>query len=362
MTRALLFQSKLPHYFWGDCLLTSTYIINRLPNSKLEFATPYSKLFDEPPSYTNLKAFGCLAYMSVHSTDKPAARALKTIFIGYPPNKKGYKLFDPVTQTIHISRHVIFDESQFPYSELQDVSTIRFPPPDSSTSVDLDTPVHEIASPDFGSYSSPSVHLSPEGNVHTNQPTPTVQSNSSSIPVVQPRTSLRHKIQPAWMKDYKVSSTTILTNHCASSTTVLQECPVDASKFSFQKYSSVPSTIYSCAVNASVVVKEPYSYNQAICDPPWVEAMSKELKSLKSNNTWTLMPLPPNKKVVGCRWVYRVKYLSNEEIDKFKARLVTKGYTQIEGEDYHNTFAPVAKMVTVRTILSIASTKGWDIH
>ena len=74
------------------------------------------------------------------------------------------------------------------------------------------------------------------------------------------------------------------------------------------------------------------------------------------------MPLPPNKKVVGCRWVYRVKYLSNEEIDKFKARLVTKGYTQIEGEDYHNTFAPVAKMVTVRTILSIASTKGWDIH
>lgn len=96
MTRALLFQSKLPISFWDDCLLTSTYLINRLPNSKLNFDTPYSKLFKEPPDYSRLRAFGCLANMSVHSGDKLAARALKTIFIGYPPNQKGYKLYDPL--------------------------------------------------------------------------------------------------------------------------------------------------------------------------------------------------------------------------------------------------------------------------
>ena len=145
--------------------MTSTYIINRLPNSKLEFATPYSKLFDEQPSYIHLKAFGCLAYMSVHSTDKLAARALKTIFIGYPPNKKGYKLLDPVTQTTHISRHVIFDESQFPYSDFQNVPSVPFPPPDSSIFVDMDTsmdtPAHESAH-EIVSNSSPLANSSPE--------------------------------------------------------------------------------------------------------------------------------------------------------------------------------------------------------
>lgn len=74
------------------------------------------------------------------------------------------------------------------------------------------------------------------------------------------------------------------------------------------------------------------------------------------------MPLPPNKKVISCWWVYRIKYLANVEIDKFKARLVAKGYTLTAGEDYHNTFTPVAKMVIVRTILSISSTKSWHVH
>lgn len=90
--------------------------------------------------------------------------------------------------------------------------------------------------------------------------------------------------------------------------------------------------------------------------------MEKELIALESNNTWTLTTLPPGKKCVGCKWVFKIKYLPNGEVDIYKARLVAKGYTQSAGVDYHDTFAPVVKLVTVRSLLAIAAGKNWYVE
>ncbi|KAL8112935.1 hypothetical protein AgCh_020304 [Apium graveolens] len=85
--------------------------------------------------------------------------------------------------------------------------------------------------------------------------------------------------------------------------------------------------------------------------------MYKELTAFESNDTWSLVSLPPGKKIIGCKWVYKLKYLVDGTLDKFKARLVAKGFTQVEGEDYHNTFAPVTKMTTAKTLLALSSVK-----
>ena len=90
--------------------------------------------------------------------------------------------------------------------------------------------------------------------------------------------------------------------------------------------------------------------------------MNIEYESLMKNKTWSLVPLPVGKNLVGCKWVYKTKFTAEGQIEKYKARLVAKGFNQLEGIDYNETFAPVAKMNTIRTILSISSSYKWEIH
>ena len=107
---------------------------------------------------------------------------------------------------------------------------------------------------------------------------------------------------------------------------------------------------------------EPRYYHEAVKDPRWRVAMAKEIQALERNETWVLEDLPPAKKSMSCKWVYRVKYNSDGTVQRFKARLVIRGDHQVEGFDYNETFAPVAKMASIRCFLSVAASKGWELH
>ena len=89
--------------------------------------------------------------------------------------------------------------------------------------------------------------------------------------------------------------------------------------------------------------------------------MAAEIAVLESNQTWTVTTLPPHKKAIRCKWVYTVKYKANGTVERYKARLMAKGFTQREGLDFTEIFSSVAKMTSVKIFLAIAAMQGWHL-
>jgi len=117
-------------------------------------------------------------------------------------------------------------------------------------------------------------------------------------------------------------------------------------------------------LNKSLISKinnkhEPSTFKEASKHECWMEAMKVEYEALMKNKTWDLVPYPNEKNVISNKWIYKVKFNSVGDIEKYKARLVAKGFAQKYGIDYEETFAPMAKMPTVRIILALSAAQGW---
>ena len=110
-----------------------------------------------------------------------------------------------------------------------------------------------------------------------------------------------------------------------------------------------------------VAEDDPERFDEAVKHERWRRAMEAEIKSIEENNTWELVELPADAKVIGVKWVFKTKFNEKGEVDKFKARLVAKGFHQTQGVDFHEVFAPVARWDTIRLLLGAAACKGWNV-
>ncbi|CAH9089016.1 unnamed protein product [Cuscuta europaea] len=120
LTRTMLFEAKMPATFWVDAVFTATYIINRLPTPNLNGLSPFENLFHHSLDFSFMRIFGCVCFPNFNATssNKLSPRSVLCVFLGYPPEYKGYHCLDPLTDKIYINMNVIFHENYFPYSDL----------------------------------------------------------------------------------------------------------------------------------------------------------------------------------------------------------------------------------------------------
>lgn len=301
MVNSMLLNAKLPHNLWGEALLTACHIHNRIPSRHFKVA-PYELWKGRKPTLEYLKVWGCLAYyrISDQRRTKLGPRAFKGVFVGYAQNSKAYRILDLVSNTIVETREVVFIENKFLNDSVE--------------------------------------------SEHEETETPNSSVQGSKRPrdeqVMEPRRSKRVRKEKDLGPDYiSYQSLAFLVEGTRDS--VIKKIPIMLN-----------------------VESNPQSYTEAMASRDsafWKEAINDEMDSILSNNTWVLVDLPQGSKSIGCKWVFKRKF-DHSGSHIFKARLVAKGFRQKEGLDYFDTYAPVARMTSIRVLMALASIYKLHVH
>ena len=316
--RSMLHSKNVPGRFWAEGMKTAAHVINRLPQAKLGFISPFEKLWSCRPIVSHFRVFGCVCYVFVpsHLRSKFDKKAIRCIFIGYDNQRKGWRCCDPTTGKCYTSRNVVFDEASSWWSlqkeELPDSKEIE-----DNLQMKMGEQIVELPStPETDE------EQSEEGNEETTQsPWQTGVHQREEDDANNGQPELRRSTRPR-----------------------------------------KPNPKYAnAAVAEEEKFKEPESYEEAYQNTKWLEAMKEEITALDKNQTWELVPKPKEAKPISCKWVYKVKTRPDGSIERYKARLVARGFSQQYGLDYDETFSPVAKITTVRVLLALAASKGWKL-
>eukprot|EP00253_Pinus_taeda_P017794 PITA_17794 len=316
MANCMLQSKGLSLSFWAEAINCANYIINRTPTKVQKNITPEEAWSSIKPDVSHFRVFGSEAWAHIpdekHKALEPKSE--KCTFVGYSEDVKGYRLIPFKSKNVIIRRDVKFDENK----SACEPSPADVPPlPISST-------FEEISSSDDES--------------EDDNPPPPSQDHPSA-PSAPSAPSL-----PRWVRTTRDAAGDLAGD------------PTDQRRTRSQ-FERASSLLAQAPVN-----HDPDTFAEASGHPHWEAAMNEEYHSLLANDTWDLVPLPKGRKLVRCKWVYRTNYGPDGKVDKHKARLVAKGFSQVEGIDYTETFSPVAKMNSIRLVLSLAASLKWEVH
>ncbi|GJZ67806.1 retrotransposon protein, putative, ty1-copia subclass [Tanacetum coccineum] len=293
MVRSMMSQTTLPKSFWDYALETAARILNMVPTKKVE-KTPYEVWHGQAPKLSYLKVWGCEALVKRDTLTKPdklEPRSIKCIFIGYPKETIGYSFYYPPENKVLVAQNAEFLENSLITQEA------------SGSLEDLEIIQEEDTHP----FIDTSLNHE-EDDLEIDEP------QSDIIPI---RRSTRTRRPTDRMCLY-----------------------IDAEEHELGD------------------LGEPANYKAALLDPEsdkWLNAMNVEIQSMKDNEVWDIVELPPNGKTVGSKWLFKKKTDMDGAVHTYKARLVVKGYTQTSGIDYEETFSLVVDIRAIRILIAIVA-------
>lgn len=315
-TRCTLSNAGLPRKFWAEAVNTAYYLIDWSPSTTIECKTPEEVWSGSPTDYTNLRIFGCPAYAHVND-GKLEPRARKRIFLGYAHGVKGFRLWciDGKSPKCIISRDVPFDESAI----LKPKECI-----DAKNDIGVSKQVEEqngvSKQVELDKEASENLQENLQDNVPDQQDAGSNAENEIPQEYMLTRDRERRQIKQP------------------------------------QRYEFEDIVAYALNTTESIEL-EPVTYREAVTSKEsarWAIAMSEEVESLHKNHTWELVKPPKGQKIVGCKWVFKIKEGTPGDA-RFKARLVAKGYTQREGVNFNEVFSPVVKHSSIRVLLAMVA-------
>jgi len=331
--RCLLNESGLEEEFWAEAATTAVYIINRSPSAAIDHNVPEELWLNRKPGYKHLRRFGAVAYVHVDQ-GKLKPRAIKGIFIGYPSGTKGYKVWLLEEQKCVISRNVIFQE-EVVYKDLNDKETVV-----KKEDIRTQTDNHLVI--------SKTKEVSDQGGVTHIEECEESDENDEQEPETVNET------------DPTVESEGSLANYQLARDRVRRQINPPT------RFTEESGVAFALVVVESLSLEEPESYQEATQDKEWLKwknATHEEMDSLIKNGTWDLVDKPTNRKIIGCRWLFKLKSgIPGVEPVRFKARLGAKGYTQREGVDYQEIFAPVVKHTSIRVLMSVVVDQDMELE
>lgn len=390
MARCLRLESGLDKELWAEACKTSVYVLNRVPSAVLDGQTPYFKLFGRQARLDHLKVFGCRAYVQIYANERTKLdpKAWRGIMVGYDEhNGRCYRVYDPVRKVIRRTVHVTFEESVFPAKEEKKSGLngeIRMPAVEAERN-------EEVGDQEFMELEHPGVEQKPMDNKDGNQKRVRFNLLPAKSNLMPRRDAVVEKEKREEVDEQDIINSDAGTNGSdgGGEETLAPEIRATNENPYAREYNTnnrgegardwrcqeeecdirgvhrAHLGVHHAYQSAEEILGDPMSHKEAMQSEnseKWKQAEDEEYQAHLDNGTWELVGRPEGVNVIGSRWVFKTKLDENGEIVKFKARGVAQGYSQKEGIDFEKVFAPTARQTTIRTVLSVAAWKDWELE